>query len=68
MVRPMGWNRFFNSAEIFIFKEDIIKITNGFSIIGSTFIIETKRGRYWLIFLGDKLRLTQIFYEYYMPI
>ena len=67
MIRPMGWNRLFNSADIFILKEDIVRITDGFTILGHNTIIETKTSKFWLIFLGDKLQIKQILNDYFMP-
>ena len=50
MVRPIGWSRLLNSAEILIFKNDIIRIKDGVRIIGYNIIIETQRGEYTLSF------------------
>lgn len=65
IMRPMGWSRLFNSAEIIIFKDDIVRIKDGIRIIGFNIIIETQRGEYTLSFLGDKLKIKQLFNEYY---
>lgn len=65
IMRPMGWSRLFNSAEIIIFKDDIVRIKDGIRIIGFNIIIETQRGEYTLSFLGDKLKIKQIFNDYY---
>jgi len=63
-VKPLGWNRFFNSAETVIFKDDILKYNEGFTVLGFTIILDTKKGKYWLTFLGDKLSIMQIFNNY----
>lgn len=64
IVRPMGWSRLMNSAEIVILKDDIIRIKDGIRIIGYNIIIETKRGEYTLSFLGDKLQIKQLLEQY----
>jgi hypothetical protein len=65
VIRPMGLSRLFNSAEIIIFKDDVINIKDGFRIVGYNIILVTHRGEYTLSFLGDKLKVKQILYEYF---
>ena len=67
VIRPMGWSRLFNSAEIIIFKDDVINIKDGIRIVGYNIILVTLRGEYTLSFLGDKLKVKQILYEYFTP-
>ena len=66
IVRPYGWNRLFNSADITILKDDIRTIKDGVRIIGYNIIIETTSHSYTCGFLGDKLIVKQIL-EKYMP-
>lgn len=65
VIRTIGWSRLFNSAEIIIFKDDIVKIKDGVRVLGFNIIVETHRGEYTLSFLGDKLKIMQLFNEYY---
>jgi hypothetical protein len=64
IIRPMGWNRFFNSAETLILKEDIIHIKDGVRIIGYNIKVETNRGEFTFSFMGDKLQIKQILNQY----
>jgi chromosome partitioning protein len=40
------------------FKDDILKYNEGFTVLGFTIILDTKKGKYWLTFLGDKHGLS----------
>lgn len=65
IIRPLGWNRLFNSADIVIYKEDIIGCKDSFDfLIYYNFILQTKRGNYTLRFMGDKLQIKQLLNEY----
>lgn len=65
IVRPMGYNRLFNSADIIIPKFDILSVEPSFRLIGYNFILRTNRGaKFWLSFMGDKQKIGEILYSY----
>jgi hypothetical protein len=64
IIKPMGLNLFFNSADILIPKSDIIRVKDGYRLIGYNIIVETKTAEYTFSFLGDKLMVLQVIQSY----
>lgn len=62
--RPLGLNRLFNSADIVIKSSDILSIRDGERILGYNINVETKYNKFVFSFMGDKLKIIQLFNNY----